>query len=148
MTQSGPMASDERIVGAMVALARAATSQRVIVAGASSSALFLELYRRGYLRVSTTATCRVPCGQCDVALVASEAHSIKALEAILDRLVHFLSAAGVLVVWVGSHERLSNGALRRMLDRLGFRIEAGTSCENGVAISARRLASYPAAKVA
>lgn len=148
MTQSSPIPSDERIVNAMIQLARAGMSQRMIIAGPNSAEVFLELHRRGYPRVTTTQSCRVPCGQHDVAVLAWRDYSIKALETTIDRLVHFLSAGGVLVAWIGSHERLANQALRRTLERLGFRIEAGTACENGVAISARRLASNPAAKVA
>jgi len=34
------------------------------------------------------------------------------------------------------------------LQRLGFRIESGTRCENGIAIAARRLELNPAAKAA
>lgn len=148
MTQPIPIPLDERIVDAMIQLGRAVTSHRVVVGGTSSAELFRELHRRGYPRVTTASTCRFPRGQCDIALVAWPGHSSKALEGILDQLVQFLNAAGVLVVWIGSHEQLPNQMLRRTLDRLGFRIEAGTSCEDGVAISARRLASNAAAKVA
>jgi hypothetical protein len=148
MTQSGTAPSDERIVDAMIQLARAAKSHRMIVAGSNSAEIFLELHRRGYPRVTTTNTCRVPCGQHDVALVAWREQSIKTLEATLDRLVHYLSAAGVLVVWIGPHERMPHRALRLALGRLGFRIETGTTCEHGIAIAARRLELKPAAKAA
>jgi hypothetical protein len=148
MTHSSPVASDERIVDAMIVLARAAKSDRIIVAGSNSPDVFLELHRRGYPRVTTTKVCRVPCGQHDVALVTWHEHSIRALETTLDQLVHFLNAAGVLVVWVGSHQRMPHQTLRLALRRVGFRIESGTCCENGVAISARRLAATPVAKVA
>jgi hypothetical protein len=83
-----------------------------------------------------------------VALVAWREHSIRALATTLDWLVHFLSAAGVLVVWVGSQERMPNRTFRLALERMGFRIESGTCCEKGVAISARRIESIPAAEVA
>jgi hypothetical protein len=148
MTQSSPIPSDERIVDAMIQLACATSSHRMIVAGPNSSEVFLELHRHGYLRVTTAKLCDVPCGQFDVALVAWRGHSIKALETTLDGLVHFLSTAGVLVVWVGPRDRMLNRTLRRALARLGFRIESGTWCENGVAVSARRLESNLVAKVA
>ena len=148
MTQPTAIPSDERIVDAMIQLARAAKSHRMIVAGSNSSEIFLELHRRGYARVTTTKTCRVPCGQHDVALVAWREHSIRALATTLDWLVHFVSAAGVLVIWVGPHERMPNRMLRLALEGLGFRIESGTCCENGVAVCARRLESNPVAKVA
>jgi hypothetical protein len=100
----------------MIQLARAAKSDRMIVAGSNSSEILLELHRRGYARVTTTKTCRIPRGQHDVALVPWREHSIRALATTLDWLVHFLSAAGVLVVWVGSHERMPNRTLRRAKD--------------------------------
>jgi hypothetical protein len=148
MTQSRPNPSDERIVDAMIQLARAAKSHRMIAAGSNSAEIFLELHRRGYPRVTTTRICLVPCGQYDVALVAWREQSIRTLETTLERLVHYLSAAGVLVVWIGPHERVPDQALWLAFGRLGFRIESGTSCENGIAIAARRLDSVPAAKAA
>jgi hypothetical protein len=148
MTQSSPIPSDERIVDTMIQLARAVKLHRVIVTGSNSADIFVELHRRGYHRATTTKICRAPCGQYDVALVAWREPSIRALETILERLVHFLSAVGVLVVWIGPHERVPPQALRLTLGRLGFRIESGTRCENGIAIAARRHESVPAAKAA
>jgi hypothetical protein len=66
MTHPGLFRPDEKIVGAMIQLASAAKSHRMIVAGSNSSEISLELHRRGYLRVTTTRTCRTPCGQHDV----------------------------------------------------------------------------------
>jgi hypothetical protein len=148
MTQPSPIPSDERIVDAMIQLALPTRLHRTIVAGPHSPETLLELHRRGYLRVTTAKLCDVPCGQFDVALVAWREHSIKALETTLDGLVHFLSTAGVLVVWVGARDRMLIQMLRLALDRLGFRIEAGTTCETGVTISARRLESSSIAKAA
>jgi hypothetical protein len=148
MRQSSALALDERIVDVMIQLARATTSHRVIVAGSNHHDMFLELFRRGYSRVTTPKTCRIPCGQFDVALVAWSEHSIKALGATLDWLVHFLSPTGTLVVWVGSHDPMPNQKLRAVLGRLGFSVESGTWCEGGVAVSARRLESIPTLKVA
>ena len=148
MTQSSSIPSDERIVDAMIQLARVAKLHRMIVAGANSAEILVELHRRGHLRVTTTKICREPCGQFDVALVAWREHSIKALEKTLDRLAHYLGSAGVLVLWIGPHERIANQMLGLVVQRLGFRIESGTRCENGFAIAARRLDSVPAAKAA
>jgi hypothetical protein len=83
-----------------------------------------------------------------VALVAWREHLIEALETTLDGLVHFLRTAGVLIVWVGARDRIPIQVLRLALERLGFRIEAGTNCETGVAISARRSESNSIGKVA
>jgi hypothetical protein len=148
MTQLGSIPSDERIVDAMIQLACAAKSHRMIVAGSNSSEVLQELLRRGYSRIATTRTRRAPCGQNDVALITWREHSVRALASTLDWLVHFLSPAGVLVVWIGPHEPMPYQALKLALEKLGFRIEVGTCRENGVAISARRLESTPAAKAA
>ena len=148
MTKTNPISSDERIVDAMIQLARATKTQRMIVAGSDSSEIFLELHRRGYTNVTTTKTSRAPCGQYEVAFVASGGDTLETLDATLDRLVHFLSIRGILVVWVGPHERMPDRKLRIALGKLGFRIESGIVCENGVAIAARRLESRPIAKAA
>ena len=148
MTQPSPIPSNERIVDAMIGLARAATSNRIIVAGSNSAEIFLELHRRGYPRVTTTKICLVPCGQHEVALIAWRGQSINALETTLDRLVHYLTASGVLVFWIGPHERMANQLLGSTLRRLGFRIELATRCQNGIAIAARRVDLVPAAKAA
>jgi len=148
MIKSMPKISDERIVDAMIQLARVTKSHRVIVAGTNSAEALLKLRRRSYLRVTTTKICLVPGRQFDVALIAWREQSIKTLEATLDRLVQYVSAFGALVLWIGPHERIANQALGLVVQRLGFRIESGTSCENGIAIAARRLDSVPAAKAA
>jgi hypothetical protein len=73
-----------------------------------------------------------------VALVDWRLQSIKTFETTLGWLVHFLAPAAVLVIWVDSSERTGNRRLASMLERLGFHIEAGTRCEQGFAVSARR----------
>lgn len=148
MPQSSLIPSIERIVDAMIQLARAAKSHRMIVADSNRAEVFLELHRRGYSRVTTTSTCRVARDRYDVAFVAWREHSIKALETTLDWLVQLLGPASVLVVWVGPHERTPNKKLRLALGRLGFRIEAGTTCEKGVVVSARRIEASPLSQAA
>jgi hypothetical protein len=139
MTRSNSIPSDSRIVDTMIQLARAAKLHRMIVAGSNSPEVFLKLHSRGYLRATTAKLCDVPCGQFDVALVAWREPSTKALETTLAHLVLFLSGTGVLVVWAGPHERMPNHTLRLAVEKLGFRIESATCCENGVAVCARRL---------
>jgi hypothetical protein len=108
------------------------------VAGSNSRQTMFELHHRGYSRVATTATCGLPHGQYDVALVDWQGRTVKALETTLDWLVHFLGSSAVMVIWVDSQERAANRKLATMLAKLGFRIEIGTRCEHGIAVSARR----------
>ena len=139
MNQSKPAPSSEQIIATMIELGRCSKNHRIIVAGSESPHRMFELHRRGYNRVATTATCGLPCGHYDIAFVEWQLHSIKALETTLDWLVHFLAPASALVIWIDSHGRPDHQKLGSILERLGFRVEAGTRCEHGLAISARRM---------
>jgi hypothetical protein len=137
MTNPMPNGSIDRIVDTMIELARCSIEHRIILAGAKEPDRIFELRSRGYPRVATTATCKLSRGRYDVAFVEWRQHSIKALETTLDWLVHFLSKRGVLVIWIDTAPEVRK--LRSTIERLGFHIEAGTRCENGFAVSARRL---------
>jgi hypothetical protein len=126
-------------VDMMTQLARCSKLDRIILAGSCAPQRMFELHRRGFVRVATTACCGLPRGQYDVALVEWHLPSIKALRATLDWLVHFLGPAGVLVIAFDRSECPDRAKLRPILARLGFRVEAGSRCEHGIAISARRL---------
>ena len=143
MTKKDLLATGSAIVGPMIQLARCAKTHRIIVAGAKSAELMFEPHRRGYVRVANTATCGLSRGQFDVALVDWRLRSIKALDTLLNWLVHFLAASTVLVIWLDFSERPGNRKLGSMLDRLGFAIEAGTLCEHGFAVAARRWDAAP-----
>jgi hypothetical protein len=138
MFQHSPAPTRGRIVGSLIELVRCSKFHRIIVAGSKGLKLMSELHLRGYVRVATTATCGLPRGQYDVALIDWQGRSIKALETLLDWLVHFLASPGVLVIWIDSPERMANRKLESILERLGFHVEVGTLCEHGLANSARR----------
>jgi hypothetical protein len=123
----------------MTQLARCSKLARIILAGSCAPQRMFELHRRGFARVATTACCGLPRGQYDVALVEWHLPSIKPLRATLDWLVHFLAPAGTLVIAFDRSECPDRAKLRSILARLGFRVEAGSRCEHGIAISARRL---------
>ncbi len=135
-----PKAVTDRILDTMIELARCSREHRVILIGHRDSERIFDWRRRGYHRAVTTATSRLPRGQYDVACIEWRHHSIKALEATLDWFVHFLSPAGVLVLWIDEAIDTAPGRrhLRAAVDRFGFRVEAETRCGNGLAISARR----------
>ena len=145
-----PMSAEwnELISSSMIELARATRSHRIVVAGGNSAGLLFSLHRQGYACAATTKAAWVACRQFDVALMTWHEPSSKALKATLAQLVPFLSATGVLVVWIGSRERLLNQTLRNTLGHLRFRIEAGAGCGIGIAVAARRLDSIPAAVAA
>jgi hypothetical protein len=128
----------ERVLDGMVELAGCSRLDRVIVAGATASDLMLGLHCRGYARVAAVASCGLPHGQYGVALVNWEGRSIKALATTLDWLVQYLGRAAVLVIRLDPLERTANRKLMSILDNLGFHIEVGALCEQGLAVSACR----------
>jgi len=137
MSASDQVRTEQQLVDTMLQLARATASHRIIVAGSESFDIYLDLLHRGFSRSAMAATCRIPCGQHDTALVV-ERHSPKNLEALLLRAVPFLKPQAILVLWVGSRQGQGGAKPEQMLERLGFRIEAGTKCDNGFVLSARR----------
>jgi hypothetical protein len=139
MNDSRLASSNERIMETMVDLTRLSPSQRVIVAGASAFDIYRGLHQRGFSRAATIVTCRIPCGQHDAAFIAGE-HSFQALQALLVRILPFLSTRATMAVWVGCEQPERGRKLQALLERLGFRIEAGARCESGFVLSAQRQA--------
>ena len=136
------------ITQALIEIAHISKTDRVLATGSLGVEIFLELHRRGCSRVAATAACGLPRGQYDVAVVGWRGDSLKALETTLNWLVHFLGPSGALAVWVGNEEGTADSKLKTMLRRFGFRVEAGTACENGLAVVARRLQCQPSTMAA
>lgn len=142
-----PLPGSEPVLDAMISLARLSKTRRVIVVGSNAFGLYLSLLDRGFTRAATTATCRAPCGQHDAALVSGR-YSTDALEALLKRVVPFLNARATIAIWIDAGAACGGSKLQAALERLGFRIEAGTACENGFIVSAERSDWSPLANAA
>jgi hypothetical protein len=71
-------------------------------------------------------------------LVNWEGRSIKTLDTMLDWLVQFLGSSAVLVVRLDPLEGTRFQKVESILNRIGFKVEIGTFCEHGPAVSARR----------
>jgi hypothetical protein len=56
----------------MIELTRLSNLHRAILAGSDSLELYLAPRRRGFIRVSTTETCRIPKGQHAVSLITGQ----------------------------------------------------------------------------
>jgi hypothetical protein len=54
--------SREQVIDTMIELTRLSHLHRAIIAGSGGMELYLALRRRGFLRVATTTTCRIPRG--------------------------------------------------------------------------------------
>lgn len=127
----------EQVVDTMIDLTRLSNLHRAIVAGRDSLELYLALRRRGFVRVTTTATCRIPKRQHAVGLITGQ-HSLSAIEAALAKISPFLSPSAAVAVLIDSHESGFCLKIRTLLERMGFRIEAGVRCQQGLVLSAYR----------
>ncbi len=142
------VATGDRIIDPMIALAGCSMEHRIVVSGSKSIELMLQLHHRGYPRAAATANCGRPVGQYDVALVDWRRRTLKSLDTTLDWLVNFLKPNAVLVVWVDAQKPAANQSLRASLESRGFVIERGAEHECGCALAARRRQAFPLQKAA
>ena len=98
---SGP--NREFVVDTMIELTRLSNLHRAILAGSDSLALYLALRRRGFIRVSTTETCRIPMGQHSIGLITGQ-NSLAAIEAALTRISPFLCTTAAIAVLINFRE--------------------------------------------
>jgi hypothetical protein len=132
-----PGPNREQVVDTMIELTRLSNLHRAIVAGSDSMELYLALRRRGFIRVATTATCRIPRGQHAVGLITGQ-NTLQAIEAALARISQFLSASAAIAILIDSRESGVCLKIRTRLEQMGFRIEAGVRCQQGLVLSAYR----------
>jgi hypothetical protein len=137
MVQSHSASDREQVVDIMIGLTRLTNLHRAIVGGGCSMELYLALRRRGFLRVATAATCRIPRGQHAVGLIAGH-DTVQAIEAALSEISPFLSTSAAVAVLIDSTTMGAGLRIRDRLERLGFRVEAGVRCREGFVLSAVR----------
>jgi hypothetical protein len=137
MVQPHSVPNREQVVDTMIELTRLSNLHRVIVAGSDSMDLYLTLRRRGFVRVATTTTCRIPKGRHAVGLITGQ-NTFQAIEAALAQLSQFLSASAAIAVLIDSREVGFCLKIRTRLEQMGFRIEAGVRCQQGLVLSAYR----------
>jgi hypothetical protein len=127
----------EQVVDTMIELTRLSNLHRAIIAGTDSLELYLALRRRGFIRVATTATCHIPRRQHAVGLITSQS-SLRAVEAALAQISQFLCESAAIAVLIDSRESGFCLKVRTKLEQMGFRIEAGVRCQQGLVLSAYR----------
>jgi hypothetical protein len=127
----------EQVVDTMIGLTRLSSLHRAIIAGSDSLELYLALRRRGFVRVATTTTRRIPKGQHAVGLITGQ-NSLRGIEAALGEISQFLSASAAIAVLIDSRESSFCLRIRTRLEQMGFRIEAGVRCQQGLVLSAYR----------
>jgi hypothetical protein len=137
MVQPCSITDREQVVDTMIALTRLSDQHRAIVAGSESMELYLLLRRRGFVRVATTATCRVPKRQHSIGLLTGE-KSLEGIEAALLQLSQFLGASATVAIQIDSRNGEFCLKIRKKLEQMGFRIEAGVRCQQSLVLSAYR----------
>jgi len=137
MVQLHAAASQEQVVDTMIGLTRLSSLQRAIVSGSDRMELYLALRRRGFMRAATSATCRIPRGQHAIGLIAGR-DSPGAIEAALDEISPFLCTHAAVAILIDSREGGSSLRIRMRLQQMGFQIEAGVRCQQGLVLSAYR----------
>jgi hypothetical protein len=137
MAQLPSSLDQEQVVDTMIQLTRLSKLHRAIVAGSDRMELYLALWRRGFIRVATTATCRIPHAQHAVGLVTGQ-NSPAAIEAALAEISRFLCTSASIAVLIDSHDSRVSLRIRTQLKQMGFRIEAGVRCPQGLVLSAYR----------
>jgi hypothetical protein len=137
MVYSNCGSNREQVVDTMIELTRLSNLHRAIVAGSDSLELYLALRRRGFIRVATTATCCIARKQHAVGLITGQ-KTLQALEAALTEISQFLCASAAIAVLINSRETGFCLKIRARLEQMGFRIEAGVRCQQGLVLSAYR----------
>jgi hypothetical protein len=127
----------EQVIDTMIDLTRLSYLHRAIVAGGDRMELYLALRRRGFVRSATTATCGIPKAQHAVGLITGQ-NSHGAIEAALAGISPYLCANAAIAVLIDSRESGLSLKIRSRLEQMGFRIEAGVRCQQGLVLSAYR----------
>jgi hypothetical protein len=132
-----PVSLDMRIIEAMIDLTRLKKSQRILIAGSERLKVYLALQSQGFTRIATAARGCDPSRQHDVGVIAGE-HSASTLETVIAHVVHRLTAGATLAVLIDSRDPGPVRIVQAALQRVGFRIEAAASCDQGRVLTARR----------
>jgi hypothetical protein len=132
-----PLSDQEQVVDTMITLTRLSNLHRTIIAGSDSMKLYVSLRRRGFIRVATPATCSACRRQHSVGLVAGQT-SLATIEAALTQVSRFLDDRAAIAILIDSREAEFCLKIRRKVEQMGFRIEAGVRCHQGLVLSAYR----------
>jgi hypothetical protein len=126
-----------QVLDTMVGLTRLSNLQRAIIAGDDGMELYLELWRRGFTRVSTILTCGIPRRQHTIGLIAGR-DLPEPIERTLTEISPFLCANATIAVLIAAHGGNCSLRIRTKLQQMGFQIEAGVRCQRGLVLSAYR----------
>ena len=147
MVQLHPVSDQAQVLDTIIGLTRLSHLQRAIIAGSGGTELYLGLRRRGFMRVATISTGWIPRRQHAIGLIAGR-ESPEAVENALNEISPFLCANATLAVVIDSKASSSSLRIRTKLQQMGFQIEAGVRCQQGLVLSAYRQGFSQMEKVA
>ena len=155
MVQPHSVSDQAQVLDTMIGLTRLSHLQRAVIAGSGGMELYLGLRRRGFMRVATVSTMWMPRRQHAIGLLAGR--NSAEIEKALGEISAFLSVNATVAILVDSDNRSSVGSssvgssrlgnssvgssslgVRTKLQQMGFRIEAGVRCHQGLVLSACR----------
>jgi hypothetical protein len=134
-----------QVLDTMIGLTRLSHLQRAVIAGSRGMELYLGLRRRGFIRVATISTMWMPRRQQAVGLLAGR--NSAEIEKALGEISALLGVNATVAILVDSDNSSNLGSsgcgsssfrLRTKLQQMGFRIEAGVRCHQGLVLSACR----------
>lgn len=125
-----------QVLDTMIALTRLSLLQRAIIGGSGRMNLYHGLKRRGFMRVATISTSWLARRQHAIGLLAD--HGSAGLETALTEISPFLSTSATIALLIETEDNSSSSGVRAKLQQMGFRIEAGVRCHQGLVLSACR----------
>ena len=140
MVQLHSTLDQAQVLDTMIRLTRLSHLQRAVIAGSGGMELYLGLRRRGFMRVATVSTMWMPRRQHAVGLLAG--HNSVDIEKALGEISPLLGVNATVAFLVDSDDSSSCASsgfgVRAKLQQMGFRVEAGVRCHQGLVISACR----------
>ena len=136
MVQLHSVSDQAQVLDTMIGLTRLTSLQRAIIAGGGGMELYLGLRRRGFMRVATISTHWLPRRQHAIGLLADR--NSASVERALNEISPLLCANATVAVLIDSYDGNSSLNVRTKLQQMGFRIEAGVRCHQGLVLSACR----------
>jgi hypothetical protein len=140
MVQLHSTLDQAQVLDTMIRLTRLSHLQRAVIAGSGGMELYLGLRRRGFMRVATVSTMWMPRRQHAVGLLAG--HNSAEIEKALGEISPLLGVNATVAFLVDSDASSSCASsgfgVRAKLQQMGFRVEAGVRCHQGLVISACR----------
>ena len=137
MIQPHSTSAQAQVLNTMIGLTYLSNLQRAIIAGGDGMELYLGLRYRGFMRVVTVSTYWTPRRQHAIGLIADRG-SPESVKRALAEISPFLCTNATVAVLTDSRGSSSSLEVRTKLQQMGFQIEAGVRCQQGLVLCAHR----------